>query len=229
MHFPAPPLHPPEGEFPPATPSGGRQAARQGIPLLQPCHAACIFPSALGQGRRRPFPLPQGPAPPLLILARCFLSRPQVYFFPAGFDPSHRPPSRRRRCTSPLVVCRPFVSLICDVGGERCSRRGRAAASLPTGLVHRLPRRSPRPSLAVAIVRRGRAALRPAPPLTAACHRTRPPQRGSLPASGAGLTTAARRQARPSGIWYFSFARSRQTSLCSDCRSSGVAAGSATA
>ena len=37
-HFPFfPPCHPPPmGEFPPTTPSGGRQAARQGIPLLQP-------------------------------------------------------------------------------------------------------------------------------------------------------------------------------------------------
>jgi hypothetical protein len=32
------------------------------------------------QGSRRPFPLPQGPAPPLLFLARCFLSRPHVLF-----------------------------------------------------------------------------------------------------------------------------------------------------
>jgi len=40
-----------------------------------------------------------------------------------------------------------LVSLICLVGVRRCSRRGRAAASLPTGLVHRLPRLSPRPSL----------------------------------------------------------------------------------
>jgi len=78
LHLSRSPLSPPAGEFPPATPSGGRQAARQGIPLLQPCHAACIFPSALRQGRRRPFPLPQGSAPPLLILARYFIPRPHA-------------------------------------------------------------------------------------------------------------------------------------------------------
>ena len=50
-----------------------------------------------------------------------------------------------------------------------------------------------------------------------------------LPASGTRRTTATRRPARPSGKRYFPVARSRQTSLCSDCRSSGVTAGSATA
>jgi len=63
---------------------------------------------------------------------------------------------------------------------------------------------------AVAIVRQGRAALRPSGRLAS---RARPPRRGSLPASGSRRTTAARRPARPSGIWYCSFARSRQTSL----------------
>jgi len=50
-----------------------------------------------------------------------------------------------------------------------------------------------------------------------------------LPAFGTRLTTATRRQARPSGNRYFPFSRSRQTSLRSDCRSSGDAAGFATA
>jgi hypothetical protein len=69
------PLSPPEGEFPPATPSGGRQASRQAIPLLQPCHAACIFPFR-AQARASPaLSSAPGPAPPLLILARCFLLR----------------------------------------------------------------------------------------------------------------------------------------------------------
>jgi len=60
-----------------------------------------------------------------------------------------------------LGWCCVLVLLICEVGVRRCSRRGRAAASLPAGLVHRLPRLSPRPSLAGAIVRRGRASRRP--------------------------------------------------------------------
>ena len=60
--------------------------------------------------------------------------------------------------------------------------------------------------------------------------RSRPPRWGSLYASGPRLTTALRRQARPSGKRYLSFARSRQASLCSDCRSSGFSTdGSATA
>ena len=118
-----------------------------------------------------------------------------------------------------------FVSLICGEGGWRCSRRvAPRRRSLPAWCT---ACRSFSPALpAVAVVRQGRATLRPSGRLAS---RARPPQRGSLPASGAGLTTAARRQARPSGILYFSFARSRQTSLRSDCRSSGVAAGSATA
>ena len=75
--FPSPPCLPRRG-IPARHPIRRKQGPRQGIPLLQPCHGPCIFPSALGQGRRRPFPLPQGPAPSLLILARCFISRPQV-------------------------------------------------------------------------------------------------------------------------------------------------------
>ena len=67
------PLSSPGEGFPTRHPIRRYQGPRQGIPLLQPCHGPCILPSALGQGRRRPFPLPQGPAPPLLILARCFL------------------------------------------------------------------------------------------------------------------------------------------------------------
>jgi len=103
----------------------------------------------------------------------------------------------RRFSASPIVDYRSSVSLICEVGGQRCSRRGRAAASLPAGLVHRLPRPSPPPSLAVAVIRQGRAPLRPSGRLAS---RARPPRRASLPASGAGRTTAARRPARPSGI-----------------------------
>ena len=69
-----------------------------------------------------------------------------------------------------------LVSKICSVGVRCCSRRGRAAAPLPAGLVHRLPRLSPRPSRAAAIVRRGRAALRAAPPLRPLGIRARPPR-----------------------------------------------------
>jgi len=79
----------------------------------------------------------------------------------------------------PLVLCIALVSLICSVGGQRCSRRGRAAASLPSGFVYRLPRLSPPPSLAGAIVRRGRAALRPSGRLASAP--VRPEGAPSLP------------------------------------------------
>jgi len=56
---------------------------------------------------------------------------------------------------------------------------GRAAVSLPAGLAHRLPRRSPPPSLAGAVVRRGRAALRPSGRLASAP--VRPEGAPSLP------------------------------------------------
>ena len=148
-----------------------------------------------------------GPAPSLLILARCFLSRPQVLGFPA-------------RC----VACARFT----DLFGWRPalqspgSRRGVAPCRLYA---------PPAAPFSPALPRGCHRPLGPgcAPPLRPLGIRARPPRRGSLPASGAGLTTATRRQVRPYGILYFSFARSRQTSLRSDCRSSGVAAGSATA
>jgi hypothetical protein len=110
---------------------------------------------------------------------------------------------------------------------RRCSRRGRAEASLLTGFVHRSRLCIPPPSLAVAIALRGRV---PRPYRRAIYTRSRPPRWGSLYASGPRLTTASRRQARPSGKRYLSFARSRQASLRSDCRASGFSMdGSATA
>jgi len=205
--FPVSPLSSPGGGIPARHPIRRKQGPRQGIPLLQPCHGPCILPSALGQGRRRPFPLPQGPAPPLLILARCFLSMPHVQ------SPQARWVQRAH---------------FTDLFGRRLSlqspgsRRGvapcRLYAPLAASISPALPRGRHRPS--------GPGC---APPLLPLGILARPPRRGSLPASGAGLTTAARRQARPSGILYFSIARSRKTSLRSDCRSSGDAAGFATA
>ena len=204
------PLSPPRGNSrPPPHQAVGRRRARAFL-CTSPVTRPASFPSALGQGRRRPFPLPQGPAPPLLILARCFLSRSHVLSFSV-----HRLPLFR---FTDLFGRRPALQ-------SPGSRRGVAPFRLIAP-----PAASISPALpAVAVVRQGRASLRFAPPLRPLGIRTRPPRRGSLPASGAGLTTAARRQARPSGILYFSIARSRQTSLRSDCRSSGVAAGSATA
>ena len=84
------PLSPPKGEFPPATPSGGSRRRARAFLCSSPVTPPASFPSALGQGRRRPFPLPQGSAPPLLILARCFISRQQVLGFPARCLPLHR-------------------------------------------------------------------------------------------------------------------------------------------
>ena len=201
------PLTSPGGGIPARHPIRRKQGPRQGIPLLQPCHGPCILPSALRQGRRRPFPLPQGPAPPLLILARCFISRPQALISPARWLPLHR--------FTDLFGWRPALQSPGSRHGVAPCRLG-APPAAPFSPA--LPRGCHRPS--------GPGC---APPLRPLGIRARPPRRGSLPASGAGLTTAARRQARPSGILYFSFARSRQTSLRSDCRSSGVSAGSATA
>ena len=204
--FPLPPVSP-EGGIPARHPIRRKQGPRQGIPLLQPCHGHCILPSALGQGRRRPFPLPQGPAPPLLILARCFLSRPHVQSPQVSWV--------QRAHFTDLFGRRPALQ---SPGSRRGVAPCRLGASPAAPFSPALPRGCHRPS--------GPGC---APPLRPLGIRARPPRRGSLPASGAGLTTAARRQARPSGIRYFSVARSRQTSLRSDCRSSGDAAGSATA
>jgi hypothetical protein len=86
---------------------------------------------------------------------------------------------------------------------RRCSRRGRAEASLLTGFVHRCHPSIPRPPSRL----QSPAVPRSAPPRRAINPRSRPPRRGSLPASGSRLTTASRRQARPSGKRYFPFAR----------------------
>ena len=85
------------------------------------------FPfSALRQWRRRPFPLPNGPAPPLLFLARRFI--------PA--DNPHRHPRRGKGHASPCRVChvpccgrqmaRRSSGLSCRLqSGHRPRRRGR--------------------------------------------------------------------------------------------------------
>jgi len=223
--FPAPPFLPPGG-IPARHPIRRKQAARQGIPLLQPCHAACIFPV---RARARALPAlssAPGPAPPLLFLARCFLFQAagpwpsrSVYAAPSPGRPSSlaiRFPARwvpRARFTD-LFGRRPALQ---SPGSRRGVAPCRLYASPAAPFSPALPRGCHRPS--------GPGC---APPLRPPGIRARSPQRGSLSASGAGLTTAARRQARPSGILNFSVARSRQTSL-RDCRSSGVAAGSATA
>ena len=201
------PLSPPEGEFPPSTPSGGSRGRARAFLCSSPVTAPAFSLPRSGKGGCRPFPLPQGPAPPLLILARCFISRPQALISPARWLPLHR--------FTDLFGWRPALQ---SPGSRRGVAPGRLGAPPAAPFSPALPRGCHRPS--------GPGC---APPLRLLGTRARPPQRGSLPASGAGLTTAARRQARPSGILYFPFARSRQTSLRSDCRSSGVAAGSATA
>ena len=183
--FPLSPLSSPGGGFPPATPSGGRQGPRQGIPLLQPCHGPCIFPFR-AQARASPvLSAAPGPAPPLLILARCFISGPQVLGFPVRFVQCARSTDllgRRLSLQSP--------------GSRRGVAPYRLGAPPAAPFSPALPRGCHRPS--------GPGC---APPLRPLGIRARPPRRGSLPASGAGLTTAARRQARPSGILYFSVAR----------------------
>ena len=68
------------------------------------------------------------------------------------------------------------------------------------------------------------AGQRFAPPRMAIHTRSRPPRWGSLPASGSRVTTASRRQARPSGWNHLCFARSRQSSLHSDCWAAGTCA-----
>ncbi len=139
------PLSPPEGEFPPTTPSGGSRGRARAFLCSSPVTAPAFSLPRSGKGGAGPFLCPRDRHRP------CSSSRGVL--FPG------------RRFSAFLIgLCRFIVPLISAVGGQRCSRRGRAAASLPAGLVHRLPRLSPPPSLAVAIVRQGRAALRFAPP-----------------------------------------------------------------
>ena len=73
--FPCPPCIPPRGNSRPPAPQNKvcRRRARAFLcssPVTPPAFAL----AALRQGRRHPFPLPHGPAPPLLFLARFFLS-----------------------------------------------------------------------------------------------------------------------------------------------------------
>jgi len=124
-----------------------------------------------------------------------------------GRRPAH-PPARHGICTFLVSPCRLPVRLAIHPRSKslrgcwwRCSRRGRAEASLLTGFVHRCHPSIPPPSLAVA------TAHGAAPRQRALNTRSRPPPGGSLPASGLHRTTASRRPAHPSGKRYFSLAR----------------------
>ena len=163
-------------------------------PRRRGCHGLCIF------GRR--------PASPQ---ARHFICTFHCFRFRLPMAAGDGP------CLACPVTPLPRLK---SLGGcqRRCSRRGRAEASLLTGFVHGSSPSIPPPALAVAFARRGRV---PRPSRRTIRTRSRLPRWGSLYASGPRLTTALRRQARPSGKRYFPFARSRQTSLRSDCRSSG--------
>ena len=143
------PLSPPAGEFPPATPSGGSRGRARAFLCSSPVTAPAFSLPHSGKGGAGPFRCPRARHLPCFSSRGVFFSRPQVFSIPARLAP----PVRSR-----------------DLRGRRrcCSRRGRAAASLPAGLVHRLPRSSPPPSLAAAIVRRVRAALRPSGRLASA-------------------------------------------------------------
>ena len=164
------PLHPPEGEFPTTRPK--RQGPRQ---PLRVCHVPCSGTQMQRRASGLSCRLQAGHRP-----RRPRASRP-VHYEQASRQPSS--PSRHLH----------FSRV------RRCSRRGRAAASLPAGFVHRSRFVIPPPTLAAAVVRRCRAALCSAPPLRPPGIRSRQPRRGSLYASGPRLTTASRRQAQPSG------------------------------
>ena len=204
--------------FPPVSPVGGIPTRH---PIRRCAGAAPGHSSAPALSRPLHFSLPRsgkGVAGPFLCpRARhrtcfssrgVFFSRPRVLSSPARFVPHHRqhPP---QPCVFPLAVSRSFVSLNRSVGGRRCSRRGRAAAPLPTGLAHRRPRRYPPPFRPTGIPRPS------APEGLPPCLRGRPDDRCAP--TGPPLRHLV-----------LFLARSRQTSL-RDCRSSGDAAGSATA
>jgi len=87
--FPCPPCIPRRGNSRPPSPQNKVCRGRDRAFLCSnPVTAPAFSLSALKQGRRRPFPLPHGPAPPLLCLARRFI--------PADFPDRH---SRRIKQT----------------------------------------------------------------------------------------------------------------------------------
>ena len=174
--FPCPPFIPPRGNSrPPAPQEQGTMPAPDGS--VMSLAAARKWRASL-LGRRPPSP----PARHVICTFHCFRFRLPMA---AGHGPCPT------RSVAPLSRSKSLRG--CQ---RRCSRRGRAEASLLTGFVHRSRLCIPSPSLAVAIARRGRV-LRP--PRRTIDTRSRPPRWGSLSASGPRLTTASRRQARPSG------------------------------
>jgi hypothetical protein len=156
-------------------------------------HGPCIF-------GRRPA---SSPARHAICTFHCFRFRLPMA---AGHGPCL---TRSVSAASQVNESARMVAALQSPGSRRGVAPHRLCVALPPGI--------PPPSLAVAIA--VEVVLRAAP--TAIRTRSRPPRRGSLSAYGARLTTASRRQARPSGKRYYSFARSRQTSPRSDCRASG--------
>ena len=129
------PLSPPEGEFPPTTPSGGSRGRARAFLCSSPVTAPAFSLPRSGKGGCRPFPLPQGPAPPLLILARCFISRPQALISPARWLPLHR--------FTDLFGWRPALQ---SPGSRRGVAPGRLGAPPAAPFSPALPRGCHRPS-----------------------------------------------------------------------------------
>ena len=224
LAFSPSPLHPPKGEFPTAPPQNKvcRDRARAflcsspvTVPAFFPCRAQARALPAISAAPwtgsalafpRAAFSFHKHPRPPAPGGARAAPALRAVMPPATGHGPA--PPAR----LAPHPRSKSLRGW-----WRRCSRRGRAEASLLTGFVHRRHPVFPRPPSRL----QSPAVPCCAPPRRAINTRSRPPQRGSLPASGARRTTASRRPARPSGQRYFPFARSRQTSLRSDCRASG--------
>ena len=206
--FPVPPCLPRWGDsHPPPHQEVCRGRARAFLCSSPVTTPAFSLPRS-GKGVAGPFLCPRARHRTCFSSRGVFFSRPRVLSSPARFVPHHRqhPP---QPCVFPLAVSRSFVSLNRSVGGRRCSRRGRAAAPLPTGLAHRRPRRYPPPFRPTGIPRPS------APEGLPPCLRGRPDDRCAP--TGPPLRHLV-----------LFLARSRQTSL-RDCRSSGDAAGSATA
>jgi hypothetical protein len=107
------PLSSPGGGFPARHPirrCAGVAPGHSSAPALS-CRLHFPF-AALRQGRRRPFPLPHGPAPPLLFLARRFI--------PA--DIPDRYPGKGKG------PCQPLTGLSCPLLRYAAVRMGRAIA-----------------------------------------------------------------------------------------------------
>ena len=165
-------------------------------PVFPGCHAVCTYSTgrAAGGVTARAFPACGSPALQSVTsfaLFVCFRVRRT-----AGSRAWAMSPTRSIIAVPQIKESMRMLAALQSPGSRRGVAPHRLCAPLPPRYPPARPRGCNRPS-------GPRSAAAP----SAINTRARPPPRGSLPASGSRLTTASRRQARPSGKRYFQFAR----------------------